>query len=108
MAKRAEKAEIAARDAVSSRAREAAVAAPAPAPVAVGAAASAAAPAVAPSAAIQKSLAESKESAEAWIKRMEQLLKDGKLKETREELVRFRKTYPQAVLPPELARLPSG
>ena len=54
---------------------------------------------------MQKSLAESKESAEAWIKRMEQLLKDGKLKETREELVRFRKAYPQAVLPPELARL---
>ncbi len=106
MAKRAEKSEIAVHGAVASRAREAAVAAPAPA--AVGAAAPAAAPAVAPSVAMQKSLAESKESAEAWIKRMQQLLKDGKLKETREELARFRKTYPQAVLPPELARLPSG
>lgn len=81
-------------------------AAPTPPPVAVGAAASAPATGMAPPATMRKSVVESKEGADAWIKRMEQLLKDGKLKETREELVRFRKAYPQAVLPPDLARLP--
>jgi hypothetical protein len=63
-------------------------------------------PAYAPPAPPVKALFEQKESADAWIKRIEQLLKDNKLKEVREELARFRKTYPNTTLPPPLAKLP--
>ncbi len=52
-----------------------------------------------------KSLVEQKETADAWIKRIEQLMKDNKQKEAREELARFRKAYPNATLPPALAQL---
>ncbi len=64
-------------------------------------------PVYAPPAPPVKSLVEQKETADAWIKRMEQLVKDNKLKEAREELARFRKAYPNATLPPALAKLPA-
>lgn len=66
-----------------------------------------ASPVYAPPSPAVKSLAEQKESAEAWIKRIEQLFKDGRPKEAREELARFRRAYPNATLPSALARLPA-
>lgn len=42
----------------------------------------------------------------AWLKRIEELRVQGKLKEAREELVRFRKQYPKIELPKALAEMP--
>jgi len=63
-------------------------------------------PVYAPAVPPVKALVEQKESADAWIKRIEQLMKDNKLKDVREELVRFRKAHPNVTLPPALAQLP--
>lgn len=43
----------------------------------------------------------------AWLKRIEELRVQGKLKEAREELVRFRKQYPKIELPKALAEMPA-
>ncbi|MEP7156357.1 MAG: hypothetical protein ABI905_11330 [Betaproteobacteria bacterium] len=40
-----------------------------------------------------------------WLKRLLELREQGKLKELREELVRFKKAYPEFVLPPSLKTL---
>jgi hypothetical protein len=45
------------------------------------------------------------ESAEDWLKRIESLRRQGKLKQVREELLRLRNQYPQLVLPKNLAAL---
>ena len=47
------------------------------------------------------------ESADAWIKRMTEMKAQGKLKELREDIVRFKKRYPDRLLPKELAELPA-
>lgn len=43
----------------------------------------------------------------SWLKRIEEWRLQGKLKEVREELVRFRKQYPNIELPKALAELPA-
>ena len=43
----------------------------------------------------------------AWLKRIEELRVQGKLKEAREELARFRKQYPKIELPKALAEMPA-
>ena len=47
------------------------------------------------------------EASAPWLKRMLELREHGKLKELREELVRFKKTYPDFVLPKSLIDLPA-
>ena len=42
-----------------------------------------------------------------WLKRLLELREQGKLKELREELVRFRKAHPDVVLPKSLSELPA-
>jgi hypothetical protein len=42
-----------------------------------------------------------------WLKRLLELREQGKLKELREELVRFRKAHPDVVLPKALTEMPS-
>lgn len=42
-----------------------------------------------------------------WLKRLLELREQGKLKELREELVRFRKAHPNVVLPKALTELPT-
>ncbi len=42
-----------------------------------------------------------------WLKRIEELRAQGKLKEAREELAKFRKQHPDVVLPKALAELPA-
>ncbi|HEX9392268.1 MAG TPA: hypothetical protein VF928_13225 [Usitatibacteraceae bacterium] len=46
-------------------------------------------------------------SAADWLKRIEELRAQGKLKEVREELAKFRKQYPDVELPKALAELPA-
>ena len=47
------------------------------------------------------------ESAGPWLKRMLNLHAQGKLKELREELARFKKAYPDVALPKSLSELSS-
>ena len=42
---------------------------------------------------------------EAWLRRIGELLAEGRTDEARESLAVFRKRYPDAVLPPELQPL---
>lgn len=51
--------------------------------------------------------ASASEASGPWLKRMLELREQGKLKELREELVRFKKAYPDFVLPKTLADLPA-
>jgi hypothetical protein len=43
-----------------------------------------------------------------WLKRLLDLREQGKFKELREELARFRKVHPDVVLPKSLTELPAG
>ena len=47
------------------------------------------------------------ESPGPWLKRLLELREQGRLKELREELVRFRKIHPDVALPKSLTELPA-
>ena len=49
--------------------------------------------------------ADAPEVREAWLRRIGELLKQGKAEDAKASLAEFRRRYPDAVLPPELRKL---
>lgn len=50
--------------------------------------------------------ADSPEVREAWLRRIADLVREGRTQEARESLAEFRRRYPDAPVPPELRTLP--